>query len=280
MDIELLKTFIEVTQTRHFGRAAHRLFLTPAAVSARIRQLEQTLGTPLFYRARGNIQMTGEGQRLLPHAQRMLDAWAEARRDLAGETEVSRHLSLGATPGLWHFALGEVSSRLHRALPDLVLGAEAYPQEELLERLRAEQLDLVVLYDRPGDADLKARAIGQLDLALLASEPGLELKTALAGDYIYVDWGAAFALFHARHCGDVQTRLRTNQASVALDRLRQVQGSAYLPQALAGSGLLYPVADAPEFHRPLYAAFRAEQEFNPVLGQVLDVLAESAPESA
>lgn len=273
MDIELLKTFIEVTQTRHFGRAADKLFLTPAAVSARIRQLEQTLGATLFYRTRGNIQMTAQGQRLLPHAHRLLQTWIEAREDLARQAEPSRRLSLGATPGLWHFALGDVSDHLHRALPDLTLRAEAYPQDELIERLLAEQLDLVVLYDLPGEAALKSRRIGELGLGLLSSEPELELKAAFAGDYVYVDWGEAFALFHAKRFGEVPARLHTNQASVALERLKRGPGSAYLPLTEGG---LFPVAGAPEFHRPLYAAFRTEQEFNPVVAQVLGVLEQKA----
>ncbi|WP_082880488.1 MULTISPECIES: LysR family transcriptional regulator [unclassified Oleiphilus] len=39
MDIELLRTFLEVKNTRHFGKAAENLYLTQAAVSARIKQL-------------------------------------------------------------------------------------------------------------------------------------------------------------------------------------------------------------------------------------------------
>ena len=41
MDTELLKTFLEVQKTRHFGNAADNLYLTQSAVSFRIRQLEQ-----------------------------------------------------------------------------------------------------------------------------------------------------------------------------------------------------------------------------------------------
>ncbi|MGB1090783.1 MAG: LysR family transcriptional regulator, partial [Oceanobacter sp.] len=37
MDTELLKTFLEVSRTRHFGRAAENLFLTQSAVSFRVR---------------------------------------------------------------------------------------------------------------------------------------------------------------------------------------------------------------------------------------------------
>ena len=48
MDTELLKTFLEVSRTRHFGRAAEALYLTQSAVSFRIRQLENQLGVNLL----------------------------------------------------------------------------------------------------------------------------------------------------------------------------------------------------------------------------------------
>ena len=61
MNLELLKTFLEVERCRHFGRAAEELHLTQAAVSARIRQLEETLGVRLFERKRRDIQLTPPG---------------------------------------------------------------------------------------------------------------------------------------------------------------------------------------------------------------------------
>lgn len=57
MDTELLKTFLEVSRTRHFGRAAEALYLTQSAVSFRIRQLENQLGVNLFTRHRNNIRL-------------------------------------------------------------------------------------------------------------------------------------------------------------------------------------------------------------------------------
>ena len=50
MDTELLKTFLEVSRTRHFGRAAEALYLTQSAVSFRIRQLENQLGVKVIDR--------------------------------------------------------------------------------------------------------------------------------------------------------------------------------------------------------------------------------------
>ncbi len=268
MDTELLRTFLEVTQTRHFGRAADKLFITPAAVSARIRQLEQNLGAALFYRVRGNIQLTAEGERLIPHAHRLLEVWAETRRELAREAEPARHLSLGATPGLWHFLLADLPARLQRELPDLTLRAEAWSADELVERLRAEQLDMALLYDLPGNGELKSRKIGQVRLALFSSREGQDTKSALAEGYVSVDWGAAFALFQAKRFGEISARLHTNQASVALATMKERCASAYLPVGLEGDGV-YPVVDAPTFHRPLYAAFRPDQEFGPSVQRVL-----------
>ncbi len=273
MDTELLRTFLEVTQTRHFGRAADKLFITPAAVSARIRQLEQNLGAALFYRARGNIQTTAEGERLIPHAHQLLEAWAEARRELAREAEPSRHLSLGATPGLWHFLLADLPARVQRDLPDITLRAEAWSSDELVERLQAAQLDMALLYDLPGNGELKSRKIGQVRLGLFSSREGQETRSALANDYVSVDWGAAFTLFQAKRFGEVSSRLHTNQASVALATMRERNASAYLPTGLQGEGV-YPVAGAPEFSRPLYAAFRPEREFSPSVQRVLDALVE------
>ena len=69
MDTELLKTFMEVSRTRHFGRAAENLYLTQSAVSFRVRQLEGLLGVELFSRQRNNIRLTPAGEKLLPLAE-------------------------------------------------------------------------------------------------------------------------------------------------------------------------------------------------------------------
>src|SRR5690625_3464361 len=184
MDTELLKTFIEVTQTRNFARATHKMYFTPSAVRARIRQLEQVLCVTLLYRKRGNIQMTTEGELLLPRAQHIVEAWAQTRTDLARQAESGSHLSLGATPGLWRFVLNGVTARLRQALPGVIVRAEAYAQDDLLERLLANQLDGALVYDIPGDPALKSHRVGQLTLVLASSVPGLDMRTAQAVEYV------------------------------------------------------------------------------------------------
>ncbi|MGL5484955.1 MAG: LysR family transcriptional regulator, partial [Shewanella sp.] len=83
MDTDLLKTFLEVSRTRHFGKAAENLYLTRSAVSFRVKQLESILGVALFERQRNNIQPTPAGERMLGHAEAVLTAWERAKQDVS-----------------------------------------------------------------------------------------------------------------------------------------------------------------------------------------------------
>ncbi|MGQ7073419.1 LysR family transcriptional regulator [Escherichia sp. SP-MK2] len=89
MDTELLKTFLEVSRTRHFGRAAESLYLTQSAVSFRIRQLENQLGVNLFTRHRNNIRLTAAGEKLLPYAETLMSTWQAAHNEALAPIENS-----------------------------------------------------------------------------------------------------------------------------------------------------------------------------------------------
>lgn len=94
MDLELLRTFLEVARLRNFGRAAEALYLTQAAVSARIKLLETQLDVQLFDRYKRDIRLTPEGNRLVRHAELLLANWRKARQDVTAGGAQSQ-LSLG-----------------------------------------------------------------------------------------------------------------------------------------------------------------------------------------
>ncbi|WP_306518920.1 LysR family transcriptional regulator [Rheinheimera sp.] len=100
MDTELLKTFLEVQKTRHFGKAAENLYLTQSAVSFRVRQLEQSLGVILFSRFRNNIQLTAAGELLLPHAQAVLAAIQTAKQQLNQQYHLQKNRKMLLSAGL------------------------------------------------------------------------------------------------------------------------------------------------------------------------------------
>lgn len=276
MDIELFKTFLEVNKTRHFGKASENLYLTQAAVSARIKQLEESLGVNLFIRARNNIQLTPEGERLLPHAETMLTAWARARQEVALKQEQKRQLSVGTTAGLWRFLLQGKLSGIQQQEPELALRAEAHSTQELIRLLQEGIIDVALLFEPAELTDFTATPMGKLTLQLVSTNSGITTKDALQTNYVYVDWGTAFGLFHDKKFADAPSpALHTNMASIAESFILRQGGSAYLPQIiLTGqtADLLYAVSDSPHFSRDIYAVYRTGTEKSQPLAGVLGLL--------
>lgn len=274
MDIELLKTFLEVHKTRHFGRAADNLHLTSAAVSARVKQLEQYLGVTLFVRNRGNIQLTSEGDRLLPLAETLTLTWSRALQEVGLQTSRSSRLHIGATSGLWQFSLQRKLIELCESIPDTAIQAEGHSGQELIRRLSDRTLDVVLLYEPPVSPELHSDKIGQLRLVLAATEPDVSVRTAMQEGYVYVDWGSAFAMFHAKRFGEVPpAALTVNLASIALQYLADRPGAAYVPETLLNEApYLHPVKQAPAFSRSIYATYREGHDQPDLIARVIQCL--------
>ena len=138
-------------------------------------------------------------------------------------------------------------------------------------------LDLIILYDPPTSTDLTSVKIGELKLGLAASAEGERLNDALTKNYIYVDWGTAFANFHAKRFGEsVVVGLQVNMASIALEILSRTSGAAYLPSSqIASNDFLHSVKGAPSYRRAIHASYRESSErlsaIKTVLEQVRDL---------
>ncbi|MER6518030.1 LysR family transcriptional regulator [Streptomyces sp. NPDC060334] len=77
VDPRLLRGFVAVAEELHFSRAAARLYVAQQALSRDVRRLEETLGAALFTRTTRAVELTADGQRLLPLAHRVLAAHTE-----------------------------------------------------------------------------------------------------------------------------------------------------------------------------------------------------------
>lgn len=280
MDIALLKTFLEVNRTRHFGRAADNLFLTQSAVSARIRLLEETLGVQLFTRDRNNIQLTPGGARFLKHAESIVNAWNQACQDTTLQDERKRPLSVGAMISLWDILLQDWMQELCARHPDIALRADAFSAETLVRRMLDGGLDLGFMFDPPQLAELLVEELGAIPLRLVATRPGLDAATAVREpDYVMVDWGTSFAIAHAREFPDMPTpSLHMGLGRMALSFILARGGAAYLAEPMVAShlaeGLLYAVADAPRIERHCFAVLPQGVTRSPIIDQALAMVRE------
>ncbi|MFY9179807.1 MAG: LysR family transcriptional regulator [Venatoribacter sp.] len=273
MDTELLKTFMEVSRTRHFGRAAENLYLTQSAVSFRIRQLEGLLGVELFSRQRNNIQLTPAGEKLMPLAENSVLLEQRIRQEIAESSGKKQQLSVGSTPNLWDSLLPNLDFFM-ASLPGISLTALSHSNANLIRQVIERTLDLVFVLDAPKVDELTSVEVTQMPLALVSSVHYDNWQDAFGSGYVQVDWGVAFYLqLSAQVKLSKAPVLQTNTGRIALEYLLKRDGAAYLPLALIEdelkSGVLQRVEGAPEFLLRVFASFHSASGKEGLINNVL-----------
>jgi len=148
IDIKLkdLRYLVAVADSRHFGRAAERCFVSQPTLSAQLKKLEQYLGVQLIERQPNNVTLTDAGEQIVARARRILEAseevvtLARAHRDpLAGG------LRLALLPTIGPYLLPRVSQAIRKSLPRLELGLYEYQTAPMLAKLQSGEIDVGIL---------------------------------------------------------------------------------------------------------------------------------------
>ncbi|MDH5611788.1 MAG: LysR family transcriptional regulator [Gammaproteobacteria bacterium] len=259
MDVGLLKAFVEVYRSRHFGHAAKNLFISQSAVSARIKQLEDELGVRLFTRDRNNIELTGAGKKFLLYAENIINTWNRARQEIAVPEGVDTLLSIAALPSIWDIFLDDWLSWVHQGNAATALHASVMGSDAQIRSLLDGTLDLGFVLDPPKTPQLLVKELVPLPLIMVSTEAGMIAENAVRENYIFVDWGTSFGMIHARQYPDMPPpMLRAGAGRIALEFLKKIGGSAYLPEAMIIERLgvsLFKVGDAAVVHKDAYAIY-------------------------
>jgi len=259
MDIDLLRTFLEVERLRHFRKAADELFITQAAVSSRIKLLEETLGAQLFTRQRRQIDLTPQGHRFKLYAERLIAEWRKAKHDVS-LGQGNSQLSVGGTYRVWEGGMQEWVHDVHRKYPELALILESHTPETLVRRLLDGQLDLGFIMEPPQIDLLQIVEVAELELSMVSTVADMDVDRAMSDGYIMIDWGLSFALQHRRLYPDAREAIyRIANASAALDFLLEFGGAAYIASREITEeikeGELHLVKGAKPIKRTVYAAY-------------------------
>lgn len=267
MDSELLKTFLEVSRTRHFGRAAETLYLTQSAISFRIRQLENQLGVSLFTRHRNNIRLTTAGERLLPYAENLMNTWLAAKRDVS-LTAQHNQLSIGASASLWECMLTSWLSLLYQEHSNSQYETRIASRQSLVKQLHDRRLDLLLTTEAPKMDEFISQLLGYFDLALYAGTPECRRDPLT---YLRIEWGADFQQYESEFIqGDDIPILTTSSASMACQLISKLNGYAFLPVEWAQKqASLHPVTDSGVISRPLYAVWLQNTDKQNVIKSLL-----------
>jgi len=150
MDTRLLRHFINVAETLHFGRASEAGHISPSALSRSIRQLEADVGVRLFERDNRTVLLTHEGGLFLEYARDALTQWDVICHDLmeeAGELhgQVSMYCSVTAS----YSCLFALLSEFRRDHPRIEIKLHTGDPEHAISRVLAGDEDISI-GARPG----------------------------------------------------------------------------------------------------------------------------------
>ncbi len=162
-----LKVFLAVARSESLSRAGKILKVDPATVGRRIARLEEALGVVLFAKSPQGYAISNEGQRLVPHAERIEQALGGAVKELGGEAgQLSGQIRLGAPDGVANFLLPQVVAEIVEQNPDLEVQIVALPRVFNLSRREA---DMAIAVSRPTAGRLSVQKLTEYRLHLMAA---------------------------------------------------------------------------------------------------------------
>jgi DNA-binding transcriptional LysR family regulator len=167
-----LETFCKAAELLNFTAAADALCLTQAAVSQRIRALEQDAGSALFDRHAGRVTLTPAGQQLYDYARRILDLHRDARRALgqaAPELTGDLHLAASTVPA--EHLLPAILQAFRAQYPQVHVIATVADSKAVLSALEEEKVSLA-LVGRPGPTTWAESRSFARDHLVLVVPPG------------------------------------------------------------------------------------------------------------
>jgi DNA-binding transcriptional LysR family regulator len=144
LDIDVLKTFLAIAEDGNFTRAAETVNKTQSAVSMQMKRLEEQLGVALFAKEGRMSRFTGEGERLVEYARRVVTLNDEAvtaffKPDLSGSVR------FGTPDDYADRFLPEILARFARTHPQVTVDVECQNSGPLFERVRKRELDVALV---------------------------------------------------------------------------------------------------------------------------------------
>ncbi|TPM31437.1 LysR substrate-binding domain-containing protein [Mesorhizobium sp. B2-3-4] len=184
LPLTALRSFEAAGRHLSFSKAAEELFVSQAAISRQIRELETFLRQPLFERHHRRVELTDAGRRLLAQLVRSFDAIDSLLGDLVA-TPAQSVVRVSVEPSLAAVWLVPRLNRFRQLRPDIDVSLEVDPR---LIEFRGDQPELALRFSAHAtswpraEAERLASTVDSpvLSPVLLSSGPVLETPADLA----------------------------------------------------------------------------------------------------
>jgi DNA-binding transcriptional LysR family regulator len=235
LGLHQLRYVLAAAEQGGFRRAARRLGVQQSAVSRRIRELEDRLGTPIFERGPSGVSLTQAGHDFVTGAQGAVAALDQAVERMADETGRQEHvLRIGVVGAVGPGRLAVLLRRLLARDPGLVLDLVEGSAEDHLADLTQGRLDVGFLLCQPGKLESRPAWQERLLVALPIDHP-LARRSSLR----WRDLVGLRLMVSGQDLGAVRSRIeRARRGGCELDLVAQASCAAtVLRLVVLGQGL-------------------------------------------
>lgn len=274
MNVEALRSLLTAAECGSFSVAAARLGVTQSTISARIQTLEKELGRPLFSRGRHGAELTIAGQELRQRGVQIVQAWDQARQQLALPDGYHGTFGIGGPVGLYDTIVMRWARWMKVDAPGIALRLDEGSSNMLCDHLSTGMIDAAIMYLPRRQQGLKVEELFEEQLVLTAHPSA---AADWQSNYAFVDWGQEFRAEHARAFPDLPSPgVAIGLGALGLRYVQALEGAAYLPlrmvEGMIVAGDLVQVDAAPVFRRPVFLVQRSQPRDPALLDRALSGL--------
>ena len=255
-----MQYFVAACRSGSISRAAAALHVTQPAVSQQIRKLERELRTELFVRRGHALRLTRAGARLLPCAERALDAISQGLSEVREISE--RTVTVGSPHSFETVLLPRILRAFASEHPEIeVTVRENHETEGFEDLLRQGELDLALKAVRSGEAgnnvgDIEVRILGEDPIVLvlppghrLADRQSVALREVAGEPFIALN-ASGTVRYLPLLCGEASFRpeivFETSHSDVLMEMVRAGRGLAVSPMMAVTPGMSWVTIDSPQ----------------------------------
>lgn len=141
MDLQTLRFFTAAAEAGSFSSAAEKLHYAQSNLSNRIKQLEEELEEPLFYRSKQGVSLTAKGELFYEYALRVLQLSDEAVTVIRDWERPRGKLALGSLEATALHDLPELLSAYHKSYPEVSLSLQTDMNDVFPGQVLSRKLD-------------------------------------------------------------------------------------------------------------------------------------------
>jgi len=268
-----IEAFLEVTKKKNISRAAESLGLTQAALSIRIRKLEEDLEKTLFLRSRTGIELTPSGREFQAFAENFLILCEEFKtrksdQKLRGELKVACFSTIGRSlvlPALKPFLTQNDEVEFTFQIREI---------RELTSLLQTGEADIILIDRALGKTGIKDVFLGNEEYVYVTGKK----KNFNQATYLNHDEDDLMSFRYYEQLGQKKETLKRrylDEIYAVLDGVASGIGVSVLPVHLARErkDILIPTPSK-KLLSPVYLCYKKRPFYPPVLKEALKVLEE------